>query len=459
MILQEVVIIAVLYTQQIWSEVREEITGKLKIVQIVGSFPPMPCGVGDNTYELSKRLADLGHHVDVITSKDADENSPHENIRIHPVMGGWSVFYGGSLLKRILKIEPDIIHLQYPSKGYGKGFAPSLLGMQIKARKLASPYIITLHEFSHAHALRKAAIMPLLNEVSMVLFPSAQERDALRFRFSTLSKKQSRIIPIGPVLPEDYDSLKIQLEDNKENLKRKWDVPADGVIVNYGFLHPHKGFEVLLKAFEKICISGYKCELWHVGAFDSHRKSYDRFINYISNLGALKDKVKFKGFLPIEEAAEIFTIARVGVFPFTDGYSDRRSSMITFGHFDAPMITTASTVGEVNDRIKKHVTLVEPYDVDQLAEKLEEIIANDALYEHAREKAKGYKKLYDWNDLAKRIEQVYIDLLEDRPIGLTYDEHIFTESEIMAEYLHDDEVEAIKKEYEDKHKDADEDEK
>lgn len=396
----------------------------------------MPCGVGDNTYELSKRLADLGHQVDVITSKGADENFPHENVRIHPVMGGWSVFYGGSILKRILQIEPDVIHLQYPSKGYGKGFAPSLLGMQLKARKLTSPYIITLHEFSHAHALRKAAIMLLLSEVSMVLFPSIQERGALLFRFKTLSKKQSRVIPIGPVLPEDYDNFKIKLEDNKENLKRKWDVPEDGVIVNYGFLHPHKGFEVLLKAFEKICISGYKCELWHVGAFDSHRKSYDRFIEYISNQGALKDKVKFKGFLPIEEAAEIFAIARVGVFPFTDGYSDRRSSMITFGHFDAPMITTSSTVGEVNERIKKHVTLVQPYDVDQLAEKLEEIIANEALYERAREKAKGYKKLYDWNDLAKSVERVYVDLLEDRPIGMPHDEHIFTESEIMAEKLY-----------------------
>ncbi|MBU1022639.1 glycosyltransferase family 4 protein, partial [bacterium] len=395
----------------------------------------MPCGVGDNTRELAKRLANLGHEVEIITSKRASADSPHEKIRIHPIMPGWSSLLGGRLLKRILSLDPDIVHLQYPTKAYGQGFAPSLLGMQLKARKVPAPYIVTLHEFAHAHPLRKAAIMPLLSEATMVIFPSTQERNALHKRFETLKKIPSRVIPIGAVLPENYETLLAELKENRDNLIQKWRIPKDGIIVNYGFLHRHKGFEILLKAFEVILSSGYECELWHVGAFDPHRRSYDRFIEFISSQGGLKDKVKFKGFLPLDEAAEIFSIARIGVFPFADGYSDRRSSMITFGHFNAPMITTRSSAGEVNERIKNFVTLVEPKNEAMLVEKMEEIIANDALYQHAREKASGFKNLYDWDKIAKLNEQVYIDLLKDTPIGLP--EKIHRESEIIAEYFYD----------------------
>lgn len=391
---------------------------KLRIVQVTGSWPPMPCGVGDNTSMLVKHLAGLGHEIHVVTSKKADGACLQENVFIHPVMNGWSYFNGGMLLKTVLSIEADIIHLQYPTKGYGRGFAPSLLGMQLKSRRSPAPYLVTLHEFYHANALRKAAVMPLLSEASMVIFPSIQERDALNKRFDSLKRIPKRVIPIGPVIPDNYEELKNRLDLNRNALKGKWGVPSDGVIVNYGFLQPHKGFETLIRAMAILRKSGYNCELWHVGRFDPHKRSYDRFLKFISNEGVLKGAVKFHGYLPFEDAAEIFTIARAGVFPFTDGYSDRRSSMITFAFFDAPLVTTMSTSGEVNDRIRSHVTMVVPNHPVQLAEKIEEIIANDAVYTNQKERAIGFKDLYDWDMIAQKTIQAYVDLLEARPEGM-----------------------------------------
>jgi glycosyltransferase involved in cell wall biosynthesis len=367
---------------------------------------------------LVKHLARMGHEIHVVTSKQADGASTQDNVLIYPVMNGWSYFYGGTLLKTVLAIEPDIIHLQYPTKGYGRGFAPSLLGMQLKSRRSPAPYIVTLHEFYHANALRKAAVMPLLSEASMVIFPSVQEKEALKKRFDSLKRIPKRVIPIGAVIPDNYEELKNRLEQNRDALLKKWGAPTDGVIVNYGFLQPHKGFETLIRAMTILRKSGYNCELWHVGRFDPHKRSYDRFLKFISNDGVLKGAVKFFGYLPFEEAAEIFTIARAGVFPFTDGYSDRRSSMITFSFFDAPLVTTQSTSGEVNDRIRSHATLVEPNRPKPLAEKLEEIIANDAVYANQKERATGFKDLYDWKMIAQKTVKAYIDLLEARPEGL-----------------------------------------
>ena len=374
---------------------------------IVGSAPPMRCGVGDNTIALSQKLALLGHRVEIITSTGASEDSPCDKVGISAIMPGWSSFYGGTLLKRILEIEPDIIHLQYPTQGYGRGFAPSLIGMQLKARRISAPFIVTLHEFVHAHPLRKAAIVPLLSEVSAVIFPSIQERDALVKRFATLRRTPTYLIPIGAVLPENFNELKIELKKKKEELKKKWNVPPDGIIVNFGFFQTHKGFELILRVLKALRKDGFKCELWHVGAFDPHRIPYHRFLEHISREGVLKDAVKFLGYLPFEEVAEIFTIARAGVFPFTDGYSDRRSSMITFAQFDVPLITTKSYIPEIDEKVSPFVTLIDRNNADQLKNVLEEIIANEAVYNREAERVSGFRALYDWDMIACQTEEVY----------------------------------------------------
>ena len=372
----------------------------------------MRCGVGDNTYVLAKKLASLGHRIEIITSRGASEESDSDNIKISAIMPGWSAFYGGTLLKKILEIEPDIIHLQYPTKGYGRGFAPSLIGMQLKARRYKAPFIVTLHEFANAHPFRKASIVPLLSEVSAVILPAAQERDALFRRFSTLRKVPTYIIPIGAVLPCNFDQIKEELLKRKEELKKKWNIPPDGIIVNFGFLQPHKGFELIIRALRDLRKEGFSCELWHVGAFDPHRNPYHRFLEYISKDSSTKNAVKFVGYRPFDEMAEIFTIARVGVFPFADGFSDRRSSMITFSHFDVPLITTRSGIPEIDEKIRPYVTLIDRYDASQLRDSLEEIIANETIYAREAERAKGFKTLYDWDMIARRTEEVYKEYLK-----------------------------------------------
>lgn len=379
---------------------------------ILGSAPPMPCGVGDNTIELAKYLVSRGNTVEIITSSESDENSCLPGINIHRTMRGWSLLHGGTLIIKIIEIEPDVIHLQYPSKGYGKGFAPSLIGMQLKARRIKAPLIVTLHEFSHAHTMRKAAIVPLLSEASAMIIPSVQERDSLLRRFGTLKKIPSYVIPIGAVLPVGFVELRESLKARRDELLKKWDAKSDSIIVNYGFIQPHKGIELIIKAVSALRSDGFPCEFWHIGNFNSTKNRYHRFLEYLSREGNLRGAVRFLGFLPLEQASEIFTIARVGVFPFTDGYSDRRSSMISFAHFDAPLITTKSEIPEVDDKISPYVTLIDRNNTKQLKDSLIEIIANDAVYENEKERAKGFRDLYDWKLIAEKTEAVYREYLK-----------------------------------------------
>ena len=379
---------------------------------IVGSAPPMSCGIGDNTVALAKHLAQRGHTVDIITSSKASSVSSISGVAIHPVMTSWSALYASTLLKTVIELEPDIIHMQYPSKGYGRGFAPSILGMRLRARRSRAPYIVTLHEFAFAHPLRKAAIVPLLSEATAMIIPSVQERDALIKRFGTLKKIPSHIIPIGAVLPDDFEKLKEELKNKREELIKKWEAPPDGVIVSYGFIQYHKGIEIILKAVKTLRQEGYSCAFWHVGDFNPKKSRYHRYLKYLSDEKPLKDGVRFLGFMPLEKASEIFTVARVGVFPFTDGYSDRRSSMITLAHFDVPLITTRSSIPEVDDKISPYVKLIDRHNTKQLTDSLREIIANDAIYEHEKERVGGFKNLYDWRIIAERTEALYREYLK-----------------------------------------------
>ena len=42
-----------------------------KVVVLCGSFPPMPCGVGDSAYELAHELASMG--VDIMIRADGSD--------------------------------------------------------------------------------------------------------------------------------------------------------------------------------------------------------------------------------------------------------------------------------------------------------------------------------------------------------------------------------------------------
>jgi hypothetical protein len=83
----------------------------MKVALITGSVPPQPCGVGDFSYCLAVALQKQGVRVELVT---------HRDWRAQAVIG---------LKREILHWEPDVVHIQYPTLGFGSLLGPQALSM------------------------------------------------------------------------------------------------------------------------------------------------------------------------------------------------------------------------------------------------------------------------------------------------------------------------------------------
>src|SRR5438034_5094625 len=81
-----------------------------KVLVISGAFPPGNSGEAQHTFLLSRRLAERGFDVDVLTSAGAVAD---ESVHVWPVMREWS-WREFRLLATILRsARPDVVVLMY----------------------------------------------------------------------------------------------------------------------------------------------------------------------------------------------------------------------------------------------------------------------------------------------------------------------------------------------------------
>src|SRR5664280_100229 len=129
--------------------------GRTRVILVSGSFPPDACGVGDYTYRLVSALPKQTISVRVFTTI-APARSLDPELDICPTVRRWSFIGLPILSRRIKAADPDIVHLQYPTIAYGAGLLPQLL---VLTRR---PFIVTIHEASASHMLRRLALYPFL---------------------------------------------------------------------------------------------------------------------------------------------------------------------------------------------------------------------------------------------------------------------------------------------------------
>ena len=107
----------------------------MKVALLCGACPPGACGVGDYTVCLARALTERGIEAHVISSVSWN------------LLGAIKRSAGPGSLKF------DVVHIQYPTVGFGGALSPQLLSLSQRC-------VITLHEASGAHILRKFALLP-----------------------------------------------------------------------------------------------------------------------------------------------------------------------------------------------------------------------------------------------------------------------------------------------------------
>jgi glycosyltransferase involved in cell wall biosynthesis len=265
----------------------------VKVALVIGRCPPGICGVGDYTAKLRDALLARGVGAQLIVSDDWRLRS------------AWEV-------RNCLR-DYDIVHIQYPTLGFGYRLGPQALS-------LLRSCVVTIHEASQRQVLRKLSVVPFLMRPRHVIFTSDYERQYVAGWVPWI-RARSSIAPVPssiPVFPGE------QVRNTNE-------------IVYFGLILPRKGLEEVIEVARLIQAQGLHWQVRIIGNLRPERREYfDKLKAETAVLPVIWD-LNRSG----EEVAEKLAGLAVAYLPFPDGASERRTSLKAVLANGVATVTTA----------------------------------------------------------------------------------------------------------------------
>jgi glycosyltransferase involved in cell wall biosynthesis len=291
----------------------------VKILLVTGSFPPMRCGVGDYASHLAQALAaHEGVEVGVLTSHSADVRSSSTRITVFATVEGWRLREAPRIMGLIRRWQPDIVHIQWPAQGYGRGRLPGFL--PLLCRLAGYRVVQTWHELRQR--LTAGALLWLARQAPVsggIVFvrPRSEEMLPPLLRIA-LRNKVTRFIPNASVFP------RAQLtQDEERRIREKFGRPGAALVAYFGFIYPAKGIELLFEIADPekqhILIIGEKVR--------GHPDSYYREVSERAHSQPWTGKATLAGFLPAEELSCVIAAADAVVLPFLGGGGEWNTSI------------------------------------------------------------------------------------------------------------------------------------
>jgi glycosyltransferase involved in cell wall biosynthesis len=253
----------------------------IAVLMVSGSWPPQACGVGDYADTLSAHLDAAG--LRVIRFGDS----------------GFSALLSPRILAEISRYDCDIVHIQYPTAGFGRSLTPSLLGISVR-----KPLLVTLHEYSIFRPYRWPWFIPFARYCRARIFTNAADRVLFERRFPKRSGFDTTI-------------------EIASNMPQGRSVPRHlGKIVHFGLIAPNKGIEDFLE-FCAIAKARPEVVLALVGAVPDAQRGYaDDIVSRAQALGVVT-----RLNLPRDQVADELAGATFAYLPFPDGASAKRGSL------------------------------------------------------------------------------------------------------------------------------------
>jgi glycosyltransferase involved in cell wall biosynthesis len=190
-----------------------------------------------------------------------------------------------------------------------------------------------------------------------------------------------------------------------------WPLKAP-VIAYFGFLHPVKGIENLLKAHKKVLEDHPQARLLLVGGAESLALGeeaawyWNALHGLVSELG-LNETVAMTGYVPEEEVSRLLSGADVGVLPFNHGVTLKSGTLLTLFAHGLPVVATRSDPPEPELADGRLVQLVERRDISGLAAALSGLLTNASQRARLVEAGRAYCRRLSWSVIAERHVEVY----------------------------------------------------
>lgn len=278
----------------------------MRVLLVTGSFPPMKCGVGDYTASLTEALAELPDtQVAVLTTAVDGAANIMGKVELLPLVPSWKWSALRPVLEAIRDWHPDIVHIQYPTQGYGGSWLPWFLPVFLRLMRVTQVH--TWHEFLPMGCHRNSALIALCCDGVIVVRPEYRQAIPSLFRW-LIRDKPFEFIPNASALP-----AAVLTDEERATVCRRFAGKNARLVTYFGFIYPHKGVDDLFDIADPA-----EHHLVIIGSCDE-ADPYHRLILERARTGAWKGKVTVTGFLPADQAAEILAASDAVILPFRAG--------------------------------------------------------------------------------------------------------------------------------------------
>ncbi len=372
-----------LFLGALWLAGKPEAASRPDVALVAGSWPPMRCGIGDYSHELARALRETGRSVTVVASPR-----------------GWSCARMPSLAFRIARENPRLVHIQYPTIGYGRRLGPQLLLLLLRAAGLRT--ITTLHEFRATHPLRRAACLPFVYLSDFLIFTNVQEQDAvarlwpgpLRAGFI----RRSAVIPVGSNIPAPNGAEP---------------APNGGAYAAYfGLFYPGKNVELAVEAFAKAAALEPELRFRFIGDIHPDHEGYFDALRLRAERDLPAGRVEWRLGLAPAEVAEALGESRVCVLPFPDGASFKRTSLLAAMTLGVPVVTTQGR--STPARLAEARAVLFGETAEELAARMLEVVRDPSLSRRLSDAERGLSRSFSWDNIARAHIEAYGDTADDQ---------------------------------------------
>lgn len=263
-------------------------SGDRLLVMVTGAYPPDICGVGDYTGRL---MAAAPASWNLLVERD------------------WALRAAPGILRRLSRLNPSDVVVQYPTQGYGWSLIPHLLMLAgWVTRRYRS--VLALHEFTSLSNKAQLALALTSHVAAHVVFTTEAERDRARAHYLFSSRVQTSVIGI------------------LSNIPRTAHPPAFGArsidIAYFGHIRPNKGLEAFLDVMAGLRTAEPTARIAIIGEVpDGYEAFGDMAAARCRDIGATMTTG-----LDDADAGRALADVRLLYLPFPDGVSARRGSVL-----------------------------------------------------------------------------------------------------------------------------------
>ncbi len=378
-------------------------------IHIVNTFyPPWRGGIETYTKNLAENLSELGHKVTVTVAHPP--LSPGEYLqdgvavrRLRSVGMLYGVPIAPSLLHRLVSVEADLIHVNFPNP-----YTAAVGALASRIRKV--PAVLTWHNDLPPVTEAAGGLVKVHDDLASRLY--LDEYDSIITTSSVYaegSKILRRYRAKTRVILNGVDCERFRPNLPAENLRREYRLEGCKTALFVGALkkwHRYKGLDNLLGAFKLLNRGDVKLLVVGEGEL---KPEYEALAEELG----LGGRVIFVGEVPDIDLPRYYAASDMLILPSKDRSEGFGLTILEANASGIPAI--ASNVGGIPGILidGENGILVPPRDPASLAEAILKLVEEDDLRRRMGERGREVALERDWRKVALETEKLYLEVLHN----------------------------------------------